>query len=121
LNTEDEATALKDQVRELQSALNLGDEDIRITFLLPPQLGDILGVLLAKPVVTTETLQRKLGIVAEAKVSMYRLRKKMDQFNIKIYSQSHVGYWIEPADKVRIRQMVADRTAPEPDLFSEPA
>lgn len=42
---------------------------------------------------------------------MHRLRKELQPFKISIKSRRHAGYWIDDADKERIKEMVTEKVS----------
>lgn len=110
--TEDEAAVLQGRIKDLEAALMIGSKAIGATFLLPPRLADILGILITQPVVTTDVMQTRLSLASEPKVAMHRLRKHMAKYGIKINSRNRVGYWIDDESKQQLRAMIEAKTAP---------
>lgn len=115
-NDDDEKVQLRNRVRDLELALGQRDEGLAATFRLTPVLNNLMGLLLTVPVVTPEMIRQRLEIAPDAKVAAHRLRKQLEPFEIKIHSRRNVGYWLEDADKARIRGMVAAkmRAGPTP-------
>lgn len=102
-DTTDEGTALKAKVAALESALHQNNLSIAVAFKLTPALSNLLGLLIALPLVTPETIQHKLRLSADPKVAMHRLRRMMARWwegpEPLIKGRRCVGYWIEPKDK----------------------
>lgn len=109
---DEEEAKLRTRIRELEEALGLGHDALSFTFRLSPTLGNLMGLLLTLPTVTPELVKQKLGVAADAKVVMYRLRKHLRDWNIKIHSHRNVGYWLDPADKKRVRAFIASQEVP---------
>lgn len=115
-STEEDNEALRTRVRDLETALQIGSQSIHATFMLPPRLADILGVLLSQPVVTSDMIQNKLELATEPKVAVHRLRKAMEKYGIKIQSRNRVGYWIDEAGKAEINRLIAEKMQPADQL-----
>ena len=112
-----ESAALRARIRDLEAALNQNNLDIAVAFQLTPALANILGLLLSLPLVTADTIQHRLGIVTDSKVAIHRLRKMLARWHSKLNLQPdevlvqgrrHVGYWIEPEHKERLKAAIAE-------------
>ena len=82
----------------------MSDDDLCSVFQLPTMLGNLMGLLMAKPTVTMRMTQQ---ITPKPKAAMFRLRKHLEGWKIEIRSRRYVGYWIDDKDKARIRAYVA--------------
>lgn len=102
-------------IRDLQAALNQSNDGLACAFRLAPASRNILGLLLAVPLVTGEMVQQRLGLASDAKVAMHRLKKALAPFNIEVKSQRHIGYWLDAETKERIR-LTVERHAPWVDV-----
>lgn len=107
----DEITSLRARVAELEKLLNQKSNDITSVFRMPPALSDLLGLLVAMPTINAEIVQEKIGITSDIKVTMHRLRKELQPFKISIKSRRHAGYWLDDADKERIKAMVTEKVS----------
>ena len=74
-------------------------------FQLPTMLGNLMGLLMARPTVTNAMLRK---LTPKPKAAVFRLRKYVP--GVEIHSRRYVGYWIEDKDKARIRAYVAAKT-----------
>lgn len=106
-----EIDTLRVRVAELEKLLNQKSNDITSVFRMPPTLSDLLGLLVAMPTINAEIVQEKIGITSDIKVTMHRLRKELQPFKISIKSRRHAGYWIDDADKERIKEMVTEKVS----------
>lgn len=106
-NDDDEVTELRTRVRDLELTLGQRDEALLSTFRLTPVLNNLMGLLLAVPIVTPEMIRQRLEIAPDAKVAAHRLRKHLKAWDIQVHSRRNVGYWIEDEDKARIHGLVA--------------
>jgi hypothetical protein len=92
--------------------MTLSDDDdyrifeLRRAYQLSPVMARILFALL-RGRVTVETIEKDLGIAMDPRVAVYRLRRRMSPYKIKIESMRDGGYWIEPADRDRISKEVS--------------
>jgi biotin operon repressor len=102
-----EVDQLRLKVRDLELALGQNDANLAVTFRLTPVLNNLMGLLLALPNVTPEMIRQRLEIAPDAKVAIHRLRKHIEPWGIEIKSKRNVGYWIESADKLKIKVLVA--------------
>lgn len=66
-----------------------------------------LRILLNQPAVLPGELARRLGTTTPIKVVIWRLRQDLGR-SYKIKSRRHQGYWIDTADKRRIRSRLSD-------------
>lgn len=106
-----EIEKLRARVAELEKLLNQKSNDITSVFRMPPALSDLLGLLVAMPTINAEIVQEKIGITSDIKVTMHRLRKELQPFKISIKSRRHAGYWLDDADKERIKEMVTEKVS----------
>ena len=122
----DEVAVLQERVSQLEAALNQNNLDIAVTFGLTPALSNLLGLLLALPLVTAEAIQEYLEIATDRKVAICRLRKCLKPWNNRlglsptdeiIQSQRYMGYWIEPKVKRRLKDFVYEQIG-LPELVS---
>jgi hypothetical protein len=74
-------------------------------------LNKLLGCLLATPNVTSDMITVRLGIATDAKVAIHRLRDVLKPHGIPIQGRRGVGYWLEPADKEKVRSITQRVTA----------
>lgn len=84
---------------------------IQIRYRLPPQQAALLHLLLDKVVVSTTMIEEETQLTTDAAVAMYRLRNRMDEHGIEIMSQRSVGYWIDDADKLKIKEAIEKLSA----------
>ena len=103
----EEVEALRDRIRDLESALCQRNESLSNTFKLTPALNNMLGLLLSLPTVKSEVIHQRLGIASDAKVAMHRLRKELEAFGIEVHSKRLLGYWLDDETKARIKTMIA--------------
>jgi hypothetical protein len=108
-----EIADLKARVRELEAALGQGNKTLAAHFHLSSQNSNLLGLLVALDYVTPEVISERLQIASDAKVALHRLRRSLAEFGISIRARRNVGYWLDPATKVRIRDML---TSPPADI-----
>jgi hypothetical protein len=108
-----DVAALQARILDLEAALRQNDANLIATFHLPEQLANIFGLLMSLPLVTADMLQQRLELVADAKVSIYRLRLHMAEYGVTIHSRRTVGYWLDNETKDRVRDRVAANFAPK--------
>jgi len=114
-NADDTIAVLKSRVRDLEAVLNQNNVDIALAFRLTPALANLLGLLLAVPLVTPDAIQHRLEIATDPKVAIHRLRNVIKDWapklgtgsEVLIQGRRHVGYWIEPSIKERMKAFVA--------------
>jgi hypothetical protein len=106
-----EIETLRARIAELEKLLNQKSNDLTTVFRIPPALRDLLGLLVAMPTINAEIVQEKIGITSDIKVTMHRLRKELAPYKISIKSRRHAGYWLEDADKDRIKAMVTEKVS----------
>jgi hypothetical protein len=107
---------LKARIRDLELALGQGNANLAITFRLTPVLNNLMGLLVAMPVVTPEMICQRLGIAPDAKVALFRLRKHIAPWEITIHSKRNVGYWIDSTDKAKVKRMLAGTVEETADI-----
>lgn len=101
-----EVDKLRLKVRDLELALGQSNDNLAVTFRLTPVLNNLLGLLLALPIVTPEMIRQRLEIAPDAKVAIHRLRKHLEPWAIEIGSRRNVGYWLEEDAKARIKSLI---------------
>jgi hypothetical protein len=111
METTNEIETLRARIAELEKLLNQKSSNYTSVFRMPPALSDLLGLLVAMPTINAEIVQDKMGITSDIKVTMHRLRKELQPFKISIKSRRHAGYWIDDADKERIKAMVTEKVS----------
>lgn len=104
--SEEEYQRVCARVADLETALEQSNANLAVTFRLPPALNKLLGLLISLPNVTSEMVHQRLEIATDAKVAVHRLRRYMSPHGIQINSRRNLGYWIENADKAKIRAML---------------
>jgi hypothetical protein len=117
VSQDDVIASLQARIRDLEAALGLHNEKMALTFRLPPQRNQLLGLLLALPTVSEDTIQQRLELATDARVAVFRLRKHLEPFGVVVSSRRHIGYWLEPDMKERVRQLIA--TAAEPPAAAD--
>ena len=118
---EDDPSVLRARIQDLEAALNQNNYNIQAAFKLSPALSNILGLLLALPAVTSDMIHQRLGLAADAKVAIHRLRLHLKEFTIEVKSRRNIGYWLDADTKARIKQAIsdtADALTPSPDISS---
>jgi hypothetical protein len=75
-------------------------------FRLPPKLSNLLGLLMQEDTVSTELAQHELGTKYAARVSFYRLRKRIFPYGIIVQSQYGGLYWLDPHMKQRVEEKI---------------
>lgn len=105
----EEIAVLKARIRDLEGALRLADTGLEGTFKLTPTQTSILGLLMTLPHVAPEVIRHRLEVAADTKVAMFRLRKALKPWDIKIYSKRSIGYWLDFETKARIEDMVTSK------------
>jgi DNA-binding response OmpR family regulator len=102
--TTEDVDVLRSRLRDLETTLMQNDANIAATFKLTPAMSDLLGLLLTLPKVTSDMISQRLEIATDSKVAIYRLRKHMQEFDVKIHSVRNVGYWLDAEDKKKLRE-----------------
>jgi hypothetical protein len=104
--------AANHRIAELEAVLGLTGNTYASTFKLPAASAKLFGCLMQMPTVSSDTITLRLGIATDAKVAMHRLRGALKDYcvglgleEIAIHSRRGVGYWIEPNDKERVRDV----------------
>ena len=82
--------ATDDEVHQLQRKYDVS-----------PALAQLLCLLARNQRVTAERMQDE-GIVADARVSIHRLRKIMSPHGIEIRSSYRTGYWLSDEDRQKL-------------------
>jgi hypothetical protein len=78
------------------------------TFKLPPSLSVFLAILVSVPTMTPAMVKKHVG--GDGKATVYRLRRNLKGWGIKINSRRHVGYWIDDKDRARIKAYIEAST-----------
>lgn len=116
---DDTLALLQTRVRDLESVLNQNNAGISLTFQLTPAIANLLGLLLSLPLVTPEAIQHRLEIATDPKIAIHRLRKRLLVWHLPlevkpgaqiVQGRRHVGYWIEPEMKAKMRAQIQKAT-----------
>ena len=105
-NDPHDVEAMRKRIADLEALLYQNDLRVMCAYRLPRQLADLLGLLLATPLVTLEGMQRHGGFGQQPRKTISRLRDAVKPFGIEVMSQRNVGYWLTPEGKARIRETV---------------
>jgi hypothetical protein len=105
-----EVEHLRARVIELEKLLLQKSDELQAAFRMPPMLTNLLGLLVAMPYVDAKIAEERAGIVSNLKVTMHRLRMELKGHGIEIRSRKQAGYWLDDADKTRIRELIELRT-----------
>jgi hypothetical protein len=119
-SSEDDPEYLKQRIRDLETALNQRNDNLALAFQLSPLLNKLFGLLLSLPTVTTNMIAQRVGITADAKVAIHRLRKHLKSWEITVHSKRSLGYWIDEADKVKIRALIEKTKAANDSVVASP-
>lgn len=104
LDDADEVSQLKARIDALESTLQLKNETLTSRYKLTPAMGGLLGLLLELPVVHDEIICERLGLAADAKVAIFRLRRHLQPYEVEIHSRRGTGWWLDDETKARISQ-----------------
>lgn len=107
----DEISTLRARVAELEATLKLKNADLRARYKLTPAMNSILGLMLELPMVNDELLQERLGLAADAKVAVFRLRKQLEPHGIKIQCRRGSGWFLDDLTKDRIRREITSEVS----------
>lgn len=77
--------------------------DFQMRFDLPINLAKILVLLADNTVVTAEMVEEQ-GLTKDAKVAMFRLRRRLEEKNIFIFSRRDIGYWLSKSGKDALKE-----------------
>jgi len=119
--------SLQLRIRDLEHVLNLRNDNLAIAYKLASTNLKIMGLLLSLPTITPQMMTTRLSITTDAKVAMHRLRTHLKPYGIEIHNKRGLGYWIEDADKAKIREAIKkvgeppeDTTPPAPTPSGPP-
>lgn len=93
---------LRARIRDLERAMSQNDLSLAMVYGLPPQLCNLLGLLMSQQIVT-DVMIMDCHIARTPKVALFRLRKHLDPHGIKIRSKRVVGIWLDNETKEAIR------------------
>lgn len=99
---------LRARVAELEHRLQQSPQGLVSRFRLPPSLLATLALLLQEQVIDADKFDADENTPKDIKVTIHRLRKMLAPHKIDIKSRRSTGYWIDDADKERIRDMITD-------------
>lgn len=77
-----------------------------IVFNISPAQSSALSCLMRSVVVASGDLLAHTGSKSQVKVIVSRTRAQLRSHGFDIQSKKEVGYWIEPADKIGIKEKV---------------
>lgn len=75
-------------------------------FELTQQQAKLLALLMEVQIASAETIHKRIDMATEAKVAIHRLRQRLKKFNINISAMRFRGFWIEPEDKDKVKQVM---------------
>lgn len=101
----DDPEFLKSRIRDLEAVLGQRS-DLASKLHLPHGLGRLLGLLMAVPYASTETIRHRLGISSDPKVAIHRLRRLLKPRDIEVRSRRTHGYWLPDEAKQKIRGLL---------------
>lgn len=104
----EENDRLRARVAELEFRLQQSPQGLVSRFRLPPSLLATLALLLREPVIDIDKFEADENTPKDIKVTIHRLRKMLAPHKIDIKSRRSTGYWIDDADKERIKEMITD-------------
>jgi hypothetical protein len=125
-NDPEREAALEARVRDLEAVLKQNHQEIQLAFKLSPAMSNLFGLLLSVPLVTREMVEQgggtdgegrgemveqRLGLAADVKIAMHRLRNHVRPHGVVIHSRRTLGYWMENADKAKVHAVLRDRFA----------
>jgi hypothetical protein len=94
-------------IKELEGQLQIhGHEQYIMPFKLTQQQAKLLALLMEVPVASADVLSRKVKMSTEAKVAVHRLRKRMDEYGVKVSAKRFYGFWLEPDQKAKVRELM---------------
>ena len=85
---------------------HVGYEYYIMPFKLTQQQAKLLALLMDNPVCSADILQRRVKMSTEAKVAVHRLRQRMNEYGVTINAKRFYGFWLEPAEKTKIKGMM---------------
>lgn len=101
-NTEE----LRAKLRDLQTVLRQNDRRIQSVFKMSPALANCLGLLLSLDVVQGDLIDERLELSTQARSIIFRLRKHLKPYGIRIKSHRTVGWWLDADTKAKINRML---------------
>jgi hypothetical protein len=102
-----EISLLKSRIRELETILNTSSKTIEASFRLSQALSKLLGLLMAMPCVSSDTITGRLKVATDSKVAIWRLRQELKPWDIEVQSKRGVGWWLDDATKERVKKVIA--------------
>lgn len=97
---------LKARVRQLEAALRQQDRRLEIVFGLTETLSNFFGLLLVKEYVSRDLAQYEMNVVADAQVTVWRLRQRLKPYGIVIHTRQGVGWYIDDETKRRVEAIM---------------
>lgn len=79
--------------------------NIMITFHMPAYLAEILKRLLENKFITDEQVHETY-LRSPVRMTMYRLRLALKPYNLEVYNERAVGYWMTKNDKEYAAQLL---------------
>ena len=114
VNIFEENERLRARIAELERQLQESPHALT-HFRLPPSLLATLSLLLREPVIDIDKFEADGNTPKNIKAAIHRLRKMLAPHKINIKSRRSTGYWIDDADKERIREMITGVVTPVSD------
>jgi|GEM_PF-2088761 len=114
VNIFEENERLRARIAELERQLQESPHALT-HFRLPLSLLATLSLLLREPVIDIDKFEADENTPKNIKAAIHRLRKMLAPHKINIKSRRSTDYWIDDADKERIREMITGVVTPVSD------
>jgi hypothetical protein len=93
---------LRARIKSLERTLGHNDLSLAMAYHLTPQLNNLLGLLMAQPIVTDDMV-RDNRIATQPKVALNRLRKHLKSYGVLVQRKRILGFWLDNDTKETIR------------------
>ncbi len=90
----------------MSAAPPLEQFDLQRTFNLPTGPARLLLAFMVRERLNARVIEDELKIASDAKIAIYRLRRRIAAHNIKIECIRDAGYWLTPEAKALVMRLV---------------
>jgi hypothetical protein len=98
--------ALEERNTLLCRALGQSNNSLEAVYKLTPHLAKLMGLLLESEMVTSELVEKTLGISDDARMAMHRLRLRLDHYRLTVRVRRGSGWYFDEETKQKIRARI---------------
>lgn len=86
--------------------------DLQMQYGLSFAMAKLLLLLIDNKVVTSRMVEKEHKLTTDVRITIHRLRRRLDGTGIVIQSQRDVGYWLDTAARTTIAKAMGEELPP---------